>query len=148
MITINKKIIINAPVEKIFAYVSKPSNLTQIWPSLMQIKNEKLLPNGKYIFEWIYKMAGVYLEGIGEYTDIVSNKWFIAKTRGAIESTMTWKFQPRGERTQVTFIIEYGTPSASLNQLSEAIITKMNDQEADLILANLKARFTEPYVAR
>jgi uncharacterized membrane protein len=148
MVTINKRITINAPVDQIFTYVSKPSNLPQIWPSLMKISNEKLLPNGRYVFQWVYKMAGVYLEGIGEYKDIVSNMWFIAKTRGAIESTMTWKFQPRGKGTQVILIIEYGTPSASLNQLSEAIVTKMNDQEADLILANLKARFMEPYVSR
>jgi len=40
MATIDKEVIINAPLDKIFSYVSKPSNLPQIWPSLVEIKNE------------------------------------------------------------------------------------------------------------
>jgi uncharacterized protein YndB with AHSA1/START domain len=143
MAAINKEVIINAPREEIFAYVSKPSNLPEIWPSLMQIKNEQLLPSGGYSFQWVYKMSGVYLEGTGEYTDIVPNQWFTAKTSGAIDSTITWTFRYIDSQTRVTFTIEYRTPLPLLNRLAEMIIAKMNDQEADLILANLQTRFTE-----
>jgi uncharacterized protein YndB with AHSA1/START domain len=145
MAAINKEIIINAPLEKIFAYVSKPSNLPEIWPSLMQIKNETLLPNGGYSFQWVYKMSGLYLKGTGEYTDIVPNQWFIAKTKGAIASTITWTFRSMESQTRVTFTIEYRTPLPILNRLGEKIITKMNEQEADLILANLQARFMDTH---
>ena len=80
MAIINKEITINAPLKKIFSYLSNPSNLLQIWPSLMQVKNEQLLPNSGYSFEWVYKMSGVYLEGTGECTDIVPNQWLATKT--------------------------------------------------------------------
>ncbi len=65
MPTIDKEILVNAPLDKIFSYVSKPSNLPQIWPSLIEIKNEQLLPNGRYNFEWVYKMTNLHLEGTG-----------------------------------------------------------------------------------
>lgn len=144
MATIDKEIMINAPLEKIFEYVSKPSNLLQIWPSLIQIKNEQLLPNGGYSFQWVYKMSGMHLEGTGEYTGIVPNQWLTAKTRGAINSTITWTFRSKENQTRVTLTIEYRAPLPLLGRLAEKIVVKMNEQEADLILANLQTRFTEP----
>ncbi len=56
---IDKDIIINAPREKIFDYVNKPGNLPRISPSLIEINNEKILPDGGYSFRWRYKMIGV-----------------------------------------------------------------------------------------
>jgi uncharacterized membrane protein len=143
MATIDKEVIINAPLDKIFSYVSKPSNLPQIWPSLVEIKNEQLLPNGGYSAAWLYKMAGMYLEGTGEYTDIVPNKWFTVKTKGAVDSTITWTFRSKDSQTRVTLTIEYRVPLPLLGWLAEIVIVKMNEQEADLILANLRTRLEE-----
>lgn len=148
MAAINKEITIDAPLQKIFAYVSKPSNLPQIWPSLIQVRNERLLPNGGYKFQWTYKMAGVVLEGTGEYTDVVVNQWFVVKTKGAIDSTITFTCRARANQTRVTFTIEYRTPLPILNRLGKKIVEKMNEQEADLMLANLQAMFMERHTAR
>ena len=141
MATINKEITINAPLEKIFTYVSRPSNLPEIWPSLMQIKNEILLPNGGYGFQWEYEMAGAYLKGTGEYTDIAPNLWFTAKIEGEIECTITWTFRSKESQTRVTFAIEYKKPLPILHQLSKKIVQEMNEREADFIMANLQAKF-------
>ena len=141
MAEINKEITIDASIDKIFAYVNKPTNLPEIWPSLIQITDEKLLPNGGYSFGWSYKMSGVILKGTGECTDITSNQWLIVKTKGAIESTITFTFRLKEKQTRVTFTIEYGTPLPILNRLGSKIVEKMNEQEADLILANLRAMF-------
>ena len=72
MIRIDKEISINAPVGKIHNFVIKPSNLLQVWPSLMVISNEQQLPNGGYRANWIYKMDGLYFRGKGEVIDTVS----------------------------------------------------------------------------
>ena len=61
MATTDKEIMIKAPLEKIFNFVLKPSNLLQIWPSLIDVKNERLLPNGGYSAKWMYKMGGIHL---------------------------------------------------------------------------------------
>jgi len=78
MAKINKDIMINAPLEKIFDFVDNPDNLGQIWPSLLLVKNKQLLANGGSSFEYLYKMAGKQLEGTAEYTDRVANSWLRA----------------------------------------------------------------------
>jgi uncharacterized membrane protein len=143
MAEINKEITVDAPLDKIFDYVRKPSNLPEIWPSLVQITNEILLPNGGYSFQWLYKMSGIILKGTGEHTDIVPGQWLTVKTKGAIEITITFTFRSMEKQTRVTLTIEYRAPLPLLNRLGSKIIEEMNDQEADLILANLRARFVD-----
>lgn len=138
MVKIDKEIIIDAPLGKIFDYLSKPSNLPQIWPSLVEIKNEQLLPNGGYSAEWLYKMGWIFLEGTGKYTDIVPKQWFTIETKGAVDSTIMFTFWPLGKQTRVTLTIDYRVPTPVLGRLAEMVIVKMNENQTDLILANLR----------
>jgi len=143
MTRIDKEILINAPVWKIYNFVIKPSNLLPIWPSLMDIKNEQQLPNGGYRANWVYKMDGLYFRGKGEVTNIVSGVWFTFQTKGSIKSKITWTFRSSDGQTKVTFTIEYGIPFTILNWLTEVVVGKMNDQEATLLLTNLQVRMEE-----
>jgi uncharacterized protein YndB with AHSA1/START domain len=143
MTRIDKEILINAPVEKIYNFVIKPSDLLQIWPSLMQIKNEQLLPNGGYSAKWVYKMGGLYFKGTGEVIDIVPGRWFTFQTKGSIKSKITWTFRSSDGQTKVTFTIEYGIPFMVLNWLTEIVVGKINDQEATLLLTNLQVRMED-----
>jgi uncharacterized protein YndB with AHSA1/START domain len=143
MVRINQEITLSAPPEKIFNYVSKPANLPEIWPSLIEIRNEQPLPNGGYSFTWMYKMGGVFLEGTGEHTDIVPNHWLTAETRGAVDSSITWTFRSIGHQTRVTLTIDYRIPIPVLGRLAEIFIVKANEHEAKLIMANLRARLEE-----
>jgi hypothetical protein len=137
------EVIINAPVQKIYNYVSQPSNMQQIWPSLMEITNEKLLPNGGYSYRWKYKMSGIMLTGIGECIDIKPNLLLISKNIGDFDSTVTFTFQSRDIRTRINLIFDYKLPFPLSSQLTENIILKMNAKEAGLILDNLRIRFEE-----
>ena len=136
-----KEIFINAPCESIYTYVSKPVNLLQIWPSLEEISNEKLLSNGGYSFNWKYKMAGLHFKGTGECIDIAPNCWFTSKTHGPIESTHTWTFRSRENKTRVTLTVDYNLPSQILNKLAGITLTNKNEREAELILDNLRKKF-------
>ena len=135
-----KSITIKSPVAKIFDYISEPTNLPEIWPSLMEIKDVQRLPDGNINNRWVYKMAGMRFEGTSEGVDYVVNQRIVSKTKGGIESTQTWIFQPEGDETKVTLDIEYSVPIPLLGKLAEAIIVKMNDHEGEVIIANLKAR--------
>ena len=137
-----KSITIKAPAEEIFDYLSEPTNLPEIWPSLVEIKDVQKLPSGGNRNRWVYKMAGIRLEGTSESedTECVPNQRLVSKTKGGVESTQTWMFQPEADGTKVTFEVEYTVPIPVLGKLAEAIIVKMNDHEGELILANLKAR--------
>jgi uncharacterized membrane protein len=86
MTRVDKEIMINAPVQKIYDFVIKTSNLLHFWPSLMQIKSEQLLPNSGYSAIWVYKMGGLYFKGTGEVIDIMPGLWFTFRTKGSIKS--------------------------------------------------------------
>jgi len=138
---VDKEVEVNAPIGKVFSYVSKPSNLPEIWPGLVEIKDVESLPNGGYRFQWVYKMVGRLLKGTGEYAEIIPNQWVVIKTTGGIRSTITWTFRSMGNRTRVTFTVEYKVPVPLLGKMAEAIIVRMNDQEGDLMMVHLAARF-------
>jgi uncharacterized protein YndB with AHSA1/START domain len=139
--TVDKEVAVKVPVAEVFSYLSEPSNLPEIWPSLMEVKEVQSLPNGGYRFQWVYKMVGMRFEGAGEYTEIVPNQWFVIETKGGISSKITWTFRSNEDMTRVTLTIEYKVPIPLLGKLAEAIIVRMNDQEGDLIMVNLGARF-------
>ena len=138
---VDNEVIINAPVEKIFNYISQPSNLQEIWPSLVEIKNQELLPNGGYRYQWIYKMSGIHLTGTGECVDIIPNVVLASRNTGAMDSIVRFTFRSKDIQTKVTLSIEYQVPSTLLGHLAEIIILKMNDKEAELILDNLRIVF-------
>jgi len=139
MAKIVKSITMKAPVEKVYDYICEPTNLPEIWPSLVEIKDVQKLPSGGTKERWVYKMAGIRLEGISESED-TENQRIVTKTRGGVESTIIWMFQPEAGGTKVTLEVEYTVPIPVLGKLAEAIIVKINEHEVELILANLKSR--------
>jgi uncharacterized protein YndB with AHSA1/START domain len=139
MAAIDKEIIINAPPEKIFNFVIKSSNLTRLWPSLVAVTNEKLLPNGGYSNNWKYKMAGIYLSGKAECIEVERNKWFNIKISGAADCTFTWTFRSKDNlQTRVTATIDYHVSWPLIKRLAEHVIVKINSREAELVISNLK----------
>jgi len=141
MAKVDKEVWVEAPVEKTFDYISDPSNLPEFWPGLMEIKDVQSLPNGGYSARWVYRMLGIPFKGTGKYTQIVPHRFFVIKTKGGISSTIAWTVRSQKNKTRVTLTIEYKIPVPLLGKLAEAIILKMNEEEADLIMANLQARF-------
>jgi len=137
---VENEVIIKAPAEQIYGYISQPGNLPQIWPSLYEIKDEKLLANGGYSFRWTYKMAGVHFTGNGECTECVPNSVLSSKNSGPIDSMVTFTFRSKGMQTKVTLTIDYRVHLPLIGQLTEAVIHKMNEKEAALILDNLRIR--------
>lgn len=138
---IERSIVINAPVEKVFTYLSDPSNLPEIWPSLVEVKDVKQLPEGVgSSYRWVYKMAGMRFEGTTEVTEYVANERMVVKDKGGIQATRTTTFQPKDGGTEYTTVVEYTVPIPLLGKLAEALILRQNEQEAGVFLANLKAR--------
>jgi uncharacterized membrane protein len=137
---VTRTITINAALEKVFGYINEPTNLLEIWPSMVEAKDVQRLPNGGNRFRWVYKMAGVRLEGTSEDTEVVPNQRVVSETKDGIESRITWTFQPDAGETKVTFEAEYTVPIPVLGKVAEAFIVKLNENEAGVLLANLKDR--------
>ena len=140
MANIEKTIVINAPAEKIFNYIADPANLPSIWPSMEQIKEVASLPSGGTSFKWVYKMAGMRINGASDTVEFNPNQRVTTKSMSGIENTFTWNFQPEAGGTRVNLQVEYTVPVPVLGKLAEEVIIRQNDLEAEVLLANLKAK--------
>jgi uncharacterized protein YndB with AHSA1/START domain len=138
MATIKKSININAPVEKVFEDLT-PEHLPEVWPSLVEVNNIQELPNGGFSWDWVYKMAGMRFTGSSEHTEVVPNERTVTLSTGGIDSTITWEYQPVDGGTKFTTTVEYKVPIPLLGKLAESIIVKMNENESNVLLANVKA---------
>lgn len=138
MAKLTSSISINAPVEKVFEYASKPENQPEFWPSMIEAKNVKELPNGGYSYDFVYKMVGVRLSGSSEDTEFVPNERLVSVSKGGIESKITWLFQPRDGGTYFEVEAEYKVPIPVLGKFAESVIVGQIEKEAEVILHNLK----------
>jgi uncharacterized membrane protein len=136
---IKQSIEIKAPVANVFEHVNEPAKLHEIWPSLMEVANVQRKPNGSYAFDWVYKMVGMKLYGRSEPTEFAPDERIVVKSTGGVASTFRWTFSgANGSATKVDLEIEYEIPTPVLGRLAEAIVAKLNQREAESLLANLK----------
>lgn len=140
MVKFTRSILINAPVEKLFDYMDDPNNLPAIWPNMVEVSDVKRLPNGGAHYNYVYKMAGIRMEGISDDIEWVKNVRTISKSSGGIDSLATVEFEPAAQGTKVNVISEFTVPVPLVGKLAEAIIVKMSEQDAESLLANLKTR--------
>jgi uncharacterized membrane protein len=140
MATITKSIVIEAPVKQVFSYLDEPVNLPEIWPSMIEVKNVTTLPAGGYRFHWLYKMAGMQFEGDAETVEFELDRHILRKSTGKFPSTFDYTFTPEGERTKVELKAVYEPPQTLLGKFTEPFVLKLNEREAETVLANLKDR--------
>jgi uncharacterized membrane protein len=140
MATITKSVLINAPVERVFEYATKPANLPEIWPSMIEVKDIHAGSGVGDHYNWVYKMAGMTFEGKSECTEFAHNERMVVKNTGGIPSTFVWTYAPEHGKTKVTVDVEYEVPVPLRGKVAEAYIVKVNENQADTIMANLKAR--------
>jgi uncharacterized protein YndB with AHSA1/START domain len=140
MAAVNKQVVIQAPVDKVFDYMEQPTNVPEFWPSLLEVRDVEQFPDGRHRYKWVYKMAGMRFEGNTQEAEIIPNQRIVSENSGGIPSTITWTFEPEEGGTRVTFDAEYTVPIPLLGKLAEAIIVKQNEREAEALLSNLKDR--------
>ena len=140
MAKLDRTAIIYAPIEEVFKFVEDPVNFPEVWPSMMEVKDVESLPSGGRRFNWVYKMAGVKLEGTSETKEYVENERIVSETEGGIKSKFIWSFTPEGEGTRLHVDIEYTVPVPVVGKLAESAIVKMNEREASALVANIKDR--------
>lgn len=139
MATIKKSISIEAPVAKVFEYVNHPENFPTYWPSMVEVKNIKQNPEGGRSFDFVYKMAGFKFEGHSDSVEYKDNKRVVSKTGGAVPAKFEWDFGGKDGLTELTVTCEYTMPGNLVSKLAEPILVRLNDREAETMLANLKS---------
>jgi uncharacterized membrane protein len=140
MAKLSRKTTIHARAEDVFNFLEDKTHVPEFWPSMIAVSDIRDLPNGGKQYHWIYKMAGLRFEGDSEEIEVIPNQKLVSKNKKGIESTITWLMEGHGDDTDLTFEVDYKVPVPVLGKLAEKIVVKLNENEADAMIANLKTQ--------
>jgi carbon monoxide dehydrogenase subunit G len=139
MPAITRSIAVHAPAARVFDHLSDPAGLLEIWPSMVEVSDARVEAGGAHRFDWTYRMAGVPFHGHCDTVEVEAARRRVDRNTGSIPSTFRWRFDPRGEDTEVTLEVEYAVP-ALLALVAGPVLRAVNEREAETLLANLKTR--------
>ena len=140
MPTIEQKIIINAPVAKVYAMIANAANWTEYVTSLTEVSNVSspgLEPGTTY--DWEYRMLGVKLTGTGEVTENIFQQSFAMRMEGTIPMTEKYSLREVAGGTELSITINYKMPGKVLEKIANSkLVEKLNQREGDNVLAKIK----------
>jgi uncharacterized membrane protein len=140
-IALERTTLINAPVAKVFAYYSDPSNLPEIWPSMLEVKDVERDEQGHAKrFSFVYKMAGMRFSGSSDILHFTPNERFVTETKGSVESTFDTRFKDLGDQTEVHETAHYRIPIPLIGKVAEPFLRRLNENELAVMHNNLKAK--------
>ena len=141
---IERSVTINAPVKKVFGYVADPKLQVEWLPGMIEVKDIKQTEEGVgSTYKFAYKVAGMRFEGEDIVEEYIPNKKMVTKSKGGVESSWTWNFEPYNDGTKVEVIVEYKVPIPVLGKIAEVLVLKQNEREADHALANIKDKMED-----
>jgi len=140
MVTNEKIITINRPVEEVFAYVSDLPNGPEWQPGLVEVRRITEGPDGVGTqYNGVRKFMGRRIESVIEYTTYEPNKKLVFKSiSGNSPLVQSFLFEPTAAGTKLTARLELQT--SGLMGLAEPFITSSLKREVDTnynILKNL-----------
>ena len=140
MVTNEKIITINRPVEEVFAYVSDLPSGPEWQPGLVEVRRITEGPDGVGTqYNGVRKFMGRRIESVIEYTTYEPNKKLVFKSiSGNSPLVQSFLFEPTAAGTKLTARLELQT--SGLMGLAEPFITSSLKREVDTnynILKNL-----------
>ena len=131
---------IDAPPEKVIAYVADPHNRPAFFPHLKSISDVQGDPKSAGAsWKWTFSALGLDFEGRGRCLKHEPGKLYSFTTEGGIKSTFTYEATPAGKGTNLKVRLEYEVPERAISVLPvEEIAIKMRQTEAEKALQNLK----------
>ena len=135
-----RRLHINAPISRVFEYVTDPENWTHYVTSLVDVRNissGSLKAGTKY--DWTYRMFGINLNGTGRISEFEKNRRFVMEMEGAFPIREIFTFQGDEESTELSFEIRYEVPGKVLGHIAnKLVIEKLNVTEAVAVLNKVK----------
>ncbi len=138
--TASGHIMINAPVNKVFEYITADD---ADWdPNLKEITNRE----GKGVgatSNYVYEVGGQEYRGESVITEFIPNRKLVIKSSGEIDSTWTWLFVPRGNQTKLVGVVEYSIQMPKAVSAAKNIFAKELDDNADVTLQDVKKKLEQ-----
>jgi uncharacterized membrane protein len=135
---IEKSVVIDAPLSKVFGFMEDPTHLPSIWPSMVEVKNVRNNDKGFPMYEWVYKMAGMKIQGEQDTLEYVKNKHITTASTKGIESHFDFDYSEVNGKTKVELKVTYSVPVPLIQSVAEQVVGKINERDAETLLENLK----------
>ncbi len=137
MSELKRDILVNAPIEDVFAYVNEPTKMAEWLPGLVEVRDVVGTGEGQQ-FEWTYKMMGFLLRGQTVVVDFASNQCFTHQSVGTIAGTWIYEFESSDAGTRVTMDCEYEMPATVLRAVATHLAVRRNTRDIETALLNIK----------
>jgi len=136
-------IVIDQPIEKVFTYTTTPSNYINWQPWILDSQAERRISTGTRI-EVISQFMGRKLDMTTQVVEYVPSKRLVAQgVPGSFFKHLVYRFEPEGESTKVTYIVEY-QPRGLLQMLGPLTVSRFQ-REVEDSLRNLKGVLEADY---
>jgi len=125
MTKIERTIKIEAPVEKVFDYVSNYKNWPAFYEGISDVKpiTENTHSSGsKFVYKT--KVMGMQFTVGAEFCDFVKNKGWTGKSFKGVPHRTLWVFKEDGTSTEFTHSVEYNLPIYYGGKLFDILLMK------------------------
>jgi carbon monoxide dehydrogenase subunit G len=138
MIEASESIVIDAPVEDVFAFMDDPENHVTVTPSLAEVRDVERLDSGGKRLDHAFRMAGISLEGELEEVERVENERMLFEMRGQLSGEIELTFEAVDGGTRLTYTGRYDLPESVLGRVARPFVRRYNERELSTTLANVK----------
>lgn len=141
MIRSEKSIVVDAPVEKVFAYINDPARSPEYMPGANEVKDIQRLPDGRYTYTIVSKFLGLHIESKDEQVEVIPNERIVEKSHGGgIDSSMAMQFERQeGDKTRVHMVSETTIHAGPLEKFGESFFAKYFDHGEEMAMEAAKA---------
>jgi hypothetical protein len=137
--TVHSSVSIHSPAARVFDFLVSPEKIPLVLPGLVENRDipPPPLKQGSS-FHYVYQMYGVMLEGEWTVQRVEAPSRYEATTSGDVASEWNYVLAEQGGATSVQLEVRYETPKTVLQKIKADVMLKINQQQADLFLQNLK----------
>lgn len=128
-------VVINAPVEKVFAYMTDPARSSEwSWSSASNVKGQGLGQTS----DWEVEVGGMAFRGQGVTVEYVPNQKVVENFWGDVHGSNTWLYLPEGEGTKVILIQTASLSTAGMARKDWEGLVQANMQSLQKALQKAK----------
>lgn len=141
MIKMEKSIVVDAPIEKVFAYLYDPVNEPEYMTGVHEVKDVQRLPDGRYTYTEVGKFLGMDVDYTCEYTEVIPNELLVEKTHGGgTDGSMSLRFERlEDSKTRVSMVGESSLHGGPMAKFGESFLAKFFDHGSEMAMEAAKA---------
>ena len=136
---LHSEILIKAPIEDVFAFLTTPLNIPLVLPGLIENTNVPSSPlKAGSEFHYRYQMFGVVTEGTTIIDRIENNSAYDFSTTGGNMSHWLERLTTVDGQTKVSVDVEYDPPASWSEKVQLGVVRTLLPRELDRFLDNVK----------